>query len=105
MVFLYVLIGILGAAALVFTVQNPDPVSVNFLNWRTVAMPLSLLLLLAVALGIVVASVSAFATQIQLKLKIRRLEQQIAKLSAPPEKPPLRAEPRRVEVDRVVPGA
>jgi uncharacterized integral membrane protein len=105
MVFLYVLIGILGAAALVFTVQNPDPVAVNFLNWRTVGMPLSLLLLLAVALGIVVTSVSAFATQIQLKLKIRRLEQRIAKLSAPPEKPPLRVEPRRVEVDRVLPGA
>ena len=73
MVFLYVLIGVLGAAAWIFTVQNPDAVSVNFLNWRTMEMPLSLLLLLAVALGSVVASVSAFATQIQLKLNIRRL--------------------------------
>ena len=105
MVFFYVLIGVLGAAALDFTVQTPDPVAVSFLNWRTVGMPLSLLLLLAVALGIVVASASAFATQIQLKLKIRRLEREIAKLSAPPAKPPLRVEPRRVEVDRVVPGA
>ena len=105
MVFLYALIGVLGAATLIFTVQNPDPVAVNFLNWRTVGMPLSLLLLLAVALGMVVASVSAFATQIQLKLKIRRLEQQIARLSAPPAKPPLRVEPRRVDVDRAVPGA
>jgi len=104
MVFLYVLIGILGAAALVFTVQNPDPVAVNFLNWRTVGMPLSLLLLLAVALGLVVASISAFATQIQLKLKIRRLEQQLA-LSGWPARSPLRVEPRRVEVDRVLPGA
>jgi len=99
MVFLYVLIGILGAAALVFTVQNPDPVAVNFLNWRTVG-----LLLLAVALGLVVASISAFATQIQLKLKIRRLEQQLA-LSGWPARSPLRVEPRRVEVDRVLPGA
>ena len=96
MVFLYTLIGVLGAAAMIFTVQNPDPVSVNFLNWRSVGMPLSLLLLLAVFLGIVVASVSAFAKQIELKLKIRRLEQQITKLSAP-AKQPRRVEPRQVD--------
>ncbi len=96
MVFLYTLIGVLGAAAMIFTVQNPDPVSVNFLNWRSVGMPLSLLLLLAVFLGIVVASVSAFAKQIELKLKIRRLEQQIAKLSAQ-AKQPRRIEPRQVD--------
>ena len=103
MVFLYVLIGVFGAAAWIFTIQNPDPVSVNFLNWQTVEMPLSLLLLLAVAVGIVVASVSAFATQIQLKLKIRRLEHQIAKLSASPAKPLPRVGPRRV--DEVPPRA
>jgi hypothetical protein len=51
---------------------------------------------LAVFLGIVVASVSAFAKQIELKLKIRRLEQQIAKLSAP-AKQPRRVEPRQVD--------
>jgi uncharacterized integral membrane protein len=96
MVFLYTLFGVLGAAAMIFTVQNPDPVSVNFLNWRSVGMPLSLLLLLAVFLGIVVASVSAFAKQIELKLRIRRLEQQIAKLSAP-AKQPRRVEPRQVD--------
>lgn len=101
MVFLYALIGVLGAAALIFTVQNPEPVSVNFLNWRTVGMPLSLLLLLAVFLGIVVASVSAFATQIQLKLKIRRLERELALLSARPARQPQRVEPR--QVDEVLP--
>ena len=96
MVFLYTLMGVLGAAAMIFTVQNPDPVSVNFLNWRSVGMPLALLLLLAVFLGIMVASVSAFAKQIELKLKIRRLEQQIAKLSAP-AKQPRRVEPQQVD--------
>jgi len=102
MVFLYTLMGVLGAAAMIFTVQNPDPVSVNFLSWRSVGMPLALLLLLAVFLGIVVASVSAFAKQIELKLKIRRLEQQIAKLSSP-VKPPQRVGPRRI--DQALPGA
>ena len=96
MVFLYALIGVLGAAATIFTVQNPDPVAVNFLAWRSVAMPLSLLLLLAVFLGLVISSISAFAKQIELKFKIRRLEQQIAKLSAP-AKQPRRVEPRQVD--------
>ena len=71
MVFLYALIGVLGAAATIFTVQNPDPVAVNFLAWRSVAMPLSLLLLLAVFLGLVISSISAFAKQIELKFKLR----------------------------------
>ena len=102
MVFLYTLIGVLGAAAMIFTVQNPDPVSVNFLDWRSTGMPLSLLLLLAVFLGIVVASVSAFAKQIELKLRIRRLEQQIAKLSAP-AKQPRRVEPQQVDQSRPKP--
>ena len=101
MVFLYALIGVLGAAAMIFTVQNPDPVAVNFLAWRSVAMPLSLLLLLAVFLGLVISSISAFAKQIELKFKIR-LEQQIAKLSSP-VKPPQRVEPRRI--DQALPGA
>ena len=96
MVFLYALIGVLGAAATIFTVQNPDPVAVNFLAWRSVAMPLSLLLLLAVFLGLVISSISAFAKQIELKFKIRRLEQQIAKLSAP-VKQPRRVGPRQVD--------
>jgi uncharacterized integral membrane protein len=102
MVVLYALIGVLGAAAMIFTVQNPDPVAVNFLAWRSVAMPLSLLLLLAVFLGLVISYISAFAKQIELKFKIRRLEQQIAKLSSP-VKPPQRVEPRRI--DQALPGA
>jgi len=96
MVFVYALIGVLGAAATIFTVQNPDPVAVNFLAWRSVAMPLSLLLLLAVFLGLVISSISPFAKQIELKFQIRRLEQQIAKLSAP-AKQPRRVEPRQVD--------
>jgi uncharacterized integral membrane protein len=83
MVFVYVFIAILGAAAMAFAVQNPDPVSVSFLNFRTVSLPLSLLLLLSAFVGIVFASVSGFAREIELKRKVRRLEKRIAELSAP----------------------
>ena len=92
MVFLYVLFGVLGAGAMIFSVQNTEPVTVNFLNWRTVGMPLSFLLLSSVFVGVIFTSVSAFATQIELKLKIRRLENQIARLSAPAARSP-RVEP------------
>ena len=66
MVFLYVLFGLLGAMALVFTVQNPDPVSLAFFNWHTPPLPQSLLLLLAAFVGVVCAAVSGFAQQFQL---------------------------------------
>lgn len=83
MVFVYVLIALLGAGAMAFAVQNPDPVAVTFLGSRTVGLPLSLLLLLSVFVGIVFASVSGFAREIELKLKIRQLDKRIAELSAP----------------------
>ena len=61
MVFVYLLVAILGAAAMTFAVQNLDPVAVTFLGSRTVSLPLSLLLMLSVFVGIVFASVSGFA--------------------------------------------
>jgi uncharacterized integral membrane protein len=95
MVFVYVLIGLLGAVALVFTVQNPDPVTIAFLNWRTTPLPLSLLLLLSAFVGVVCAAVSGFAQQFQLKRKIRRLETRLAVLSRELDSP-LR-EPVRID--------
>lgn len=78
MVFLYVLASLLGAAALMFTVQNPEPVALAFLKWRTPGMPLSVLLLMAVFVGIVLASMSAFPTQIRLERRVRRLQRELA---------------------------
>jgi len=88
MVFVYVLVGLLGAAAMAFAVQNPDPVAVTFLGWQTVSLPLSLLLLLSVFVGVVFASVSGFAREIELMRKVRRLEKRIVELSAPMNQTP-----------------
>ncbi len=88
MVFVYVLIAILGAAAMAFAVQNPDPVAVTFLGWRTVSLPLSLLLMLSAFVGMVFAAVSGFAREIELKLKVRQLEKRIVELSAPVDQTP-----------------
>jgi uncharacterized integral membrane protein len=88
MVFVYVLIAILGAAAMAFAVQNPDPVTVSFLNLRTASLPLSLLLLLSAFVGVVFASVSGFAREIELKRKVRQLEKRIVELSEPVDRTP-----------------
>lgn len=80
MLFLYVLSGILGAAAVIFTVQNPDPVAITFLHWRSVSLPQSLVIMLAVFLGIMVASVSSFSQEIQFRQRISRLKVQIGEL-------------------------
>jgi len=88
MVFLYVLIAILGAGAMAFAVQNPDPVAVTFLSSRTESLPLSLLLMLSVFVGVLFASVSGFAREIELKRKVRQLEKQIVELSGPVDRTP-----------------
>jgi len=88
MVFVYLLVAILGVAAMVFAVQNPDTVAVSFLASRTVSLPLSLLLMLSAFVGIVFASVSGFAREIELKRKIRRLEKRIVELSASADQTP-----------------
>ena len=88
MIFGYVLIAILGAAAMAFAVQNPDPVTISFLSSRTMSLPLSLLLLLSAFVGLLFASVSGFAREMELKLKVRRLEKRIVELSAPVNQTP-----------------
>jgi uncharacterized integral membrane protein len=83
MIFVYLLVAILGAGAMVFAVQNPDPVTISFLNSRSVSLPLSLLLMLSVFVGVVFAAVSGFAREIELRLKVRQLKKRIVELSAP----------------------
>jgi len=101
MIFVYVLVAILGAAAMVFAVQNPDPVSITFLSSQTASLPLSLLLLLSVFVGVVFAAISGFAREFELKRKIRKLEKRIAELSVPmPQTPRIERGPAH----HVLPG-
>ena len=81
MVFVYLLMALFGVAAVIFATQNPDPVSLTFLRWRTISMPLSFVLLLSAFVGVVAASVSLFAEKIQLQRKLRALERRVAELS------------------------
>jgi len=86
MLFIYLLMAVVGVLAMIFAVQNPDPVAVRFLQWRIADLPLSLVILFSAIVGVICAAVSGFAQQIRLKLKIRQLERRIAQLSDAPDK-------------------
>jgi uncharacterized integral membrane protein len=88
MVFIYLLMAVVGVLAMIFAVQNPDPVAVRFLQWRIADLPLSLVILFSAIIGVICAAVSGFAQQVRLKLKIRQLERRIAQLSDAPDKSP-----------------
>ena len=83
MILIYLLMALVGAAAVAFAVQNPTSVAVSFLIWQSRGMPLSLVILLSALAGIVFASVAGLAQQIRLRLRIRQLEARVAKLTAP----------------------
>lgn len=83
MILVYLLMALVGAAAVAFAVQNPTSVAVSFLVWQSGGMPLSLVILLSALAGIVFASVAGLSQQIRLRLRIRQLEARLAKLPAP----------------------
>ena len=87
MLFIYLLMAVVGVLAMIFAVQNPDPVAVRFLQWRIADLPLSLVILFSAIVGVICAAVSGFAQQVRLRLKIRQLERRIAQLSDAPDKP------------------
>ena len=74
MIFGYLAMALLGVAAVIFAVANPEPVAVSFLDWRTVSLPLSFVILVSAFVGVVFASVSGFAEQIRLKRMIHKYQ-------------------------------
>ena len=105
MVFVYLLMALFGAAAVAFAVQNPEPIRLAFLGWKTPTMPLSFVLLMSAFVGVVVASVSAFAEKFQLQRRVRMLERQLAATAVanwPPA--PLRDPVREPMRERLAPS-
>ena len=82
MLFVYLLMAVVGVLAMVFAVQNPNPVEVRFLHWRIADLPLSLVILFSTIVGVICAAVSGFAQQWRLRSRVRQLENQVAQLSA-----------------------
>jgi uncharacterized integral membrane protein len=82
MVFVYVFMALVGAAAALFAVQNLKQVEVAFLVWRVEGMPLALVILLSAFIGIVFASISGFAREWRLRSRVRQLEREVAQIKA-----------------------
>jgi uncharacterized integral membrane protein len=90
MIVLYLLIAMLGAAVAFFTLQNPEPTAVNFFQWRSGKLPLSMLMLFSALTGVWLTALGSFAQQLQLHRRIRYLERRLAEerrfaeVAAPP---------------------
>jgi uncharacterized integral membrane protein len=101
MIVLYLLIAMLGAAVGIFTLQNPEPIAMNFFHWRSGQLPLSLLMLFSALAGVLFTALSGFAQQLQLYRRIRYLEQRLAEerrfaeVFEPPPPSPARVEAAR----------
>ncbi len=100
MVVVYLLVAMLGAAVAFFTIQNPGPVAVTFLHWRSAGLSVSLLMLFSALAGVLLAALSGFAQQVQLHRRIYYLERRLAEVSGVPKQPPpvrVGAAPERID--------
>jgi uncharacterized integral membrane protein len=70
------------------TVQNPNPVSVQFLSWQAEQVPVIIVILISLLVGVIISTFLGLMKQSKLKDKIRRLEQEIEDLQFPPVLPP-----------------
>jgi len=69
---------------ILMTVQNPNPVSVQFLSWQTQQVPIIIIILISALAGVVISAVLGLVKQSKLKGKIRQLQREIEDLKYPP---------------------
>jgi len=69
---------------ILMTVQNPNPVSLQFLSWQTQQVPIIIIILISALAGVVISAVLGLIKQSKLKGKIRQLQREIEDLKYPP---------------------
>jgi len=69
---------------LLVTVQNPNPVSLQFLSWQAQQVPLIIVILISLLIGAIISSILGLIKQSRLKQTIRRLQEEIEELKSPP---------------------
>ncbi len=79
-----IIILLVALVLVLMTVQNPNPVSVQFLSWEAQQVPLIIIILISLLVGIIISSVLGLIKQSKLKDKIRRLQREIEELKYPP---------------------
>ena len=79
-----IVILLVALVLVLMTVQNPNPVSVQFLSWEAQQVPVIIIILISLLVGIIISSVLGLIKQSKLKDKIRRLQREIEDLKYPP---------------------
>ena len=65
------------------TLQNPNPVTLQFLSWDAEGVPLIIVILISLMAGIIMSSILSLLKQAKLKDKIRSLQREIEELKSP----------------------
>jgi len=79
-----IVILLVALVLVLMTVQNPNPVSVQFLSWEARQVPVIIIILISLLAGVIISSVLGLIKQSKLKDKIRRLQREIEELKYPP---------------------
>ena len=79
-----IIILLVALVLILMTVQNPNPVSVQFLSWEAQQVPVIIIILISLLAGVIISSVLGLIKQSKLKDKIRRLQREIEDLKYPP---------------------
>ncbi len=79
-----IIILLVALVLILMTVQNPNPVSVQFLSWEAQQVPVIIIILISLLAGVIISTVLGLIKQSKLKDKIRRLQREIEELKYPP---------------------
>jgi uncharacterized integral membrane protein len=79
-----IIILLVALVLVLMTVQNPNPVSVQFLSWEAQQVPVIIIILISLLAGVIISSILGLIKQSKLKDKIRRLQREIEDLKYPP---------------------
>lgn len=79
-----IIILLVALVLILMTVQNPNPVSVQFLSWEAQQVPVIIIILISLLAGVIITTVLGLIKQSKLKDKIRQLQREIEELKYPP---------------------
>ncbi len=79
-----IIILLVASVLILMTVQNPNPVSVQFLSWEAQQVPVIIIILISLLAGVIISTVLGLIKQSKLKDKVRRLQREIEELKYPP---------------------
>ena len=83
MQFQLIVILLVALVLILLTVQNPNPVTLQFLSWDAENIPLIVVILISLMAGIIMSSILSLLKQAKLKDRIRSLQREIDELKYP----------------------